>query len=229
MIATAALTAVSVGASIYGGIEKNKQGRKMQQEAQKQIDNFKYDELKNAYKDTQVSTLASDLQKEESARTASGIVDALRSSGQRGILAGVGSVQAGTNDVNQRIAADIDQQDKAIKMAMAGDEARIRDLRANQQSRELQGYGALYSAGMDMKYSGLGDIASGIGAASQASSAGIFSNLGKSVQTPKQYTPNFGQFDFTEPQLTSPLNSAPDFSKIYGGSIFNSIGNNFNM
>jgi len=226
MIATAALTAVSVGASIYGGIEKNKQGRKMQQQAQKEMDKFKWDELENAFKDTQVSTSGADLQREESARTASGIVDALRTGGSRNILGGIDNVQSGINKVNQNIAVDLDQQDKAIQMAKAQDEQRIRDMKANRQSRELQGYGALYSAGMDMKYSGMGDISSGVGAAGQA--AGAMGNIFKSGNGQQTGGSNFSQFDFTAPQIVQNP-TAPDFNKIYGGSIFNTIGNNFSM
>lgn len=146
----------AVGA--IGGAMKFFEGRKMQKKAERMIDNFKWQDLQNPYENLQVSTLGADLQREEAGRNTASVVSAVQSGGSRAIIGGLGRVQAQNNLVNKQIAADLDQQQKAIDYAKAQDDTNIRAMTENRQANELQGYGQMMNVGMNMKYGGIADV-----------------------------------------------------------------------
>lgn len=252
MIATAVLAVGSAAIGIAGGMKKNSEGKKMQREAQKKIDNFKWDELTNPYKTQQVSTLGADLQIEQNNLTEASTVDALRLGGNRAIAGGLGRLQYNSNFLNSKVAADLDQQRKAIDMAAAQDDARIRAIRYDQQVNELAGYGTMLSTGMNMKYSGMADISNGVGALGQAAgaygsafkgtggatagttgtTAGLTgSTTGNAVAA--NLSPNIinGGVNYEAARQWSNMinlnQNTPDYNKLYGfGGGLGSIGNN---
>lgn len=146
----------AVGAA--GGIGKYFEGRKMQKEAQRFIDSFKWQELKNVYENRQVSTLGADYQSEELARMSGTSVDALRQSGTRGIVGGLGRVEQQNRDLNRQIATDLDQQQQQINWAISQDNAQLRAMNEQRQADELAGYGQMMNTGMGMKYGGISDV-----------------------------------------------------------------------
>lgn len=152
--------AASLGNAVgaVGGYMKYKEGKKMQKEAQKKIDNFKWRDLNNPFRTTQVSTLGSDLQREENARTNATVMQGLRGAGTRGILGGAGAVVEGSNDVNRRIAANLDEQQKNLDVMAAQDDVNIRNMWENRQSNELAGYGQMLNIGRADKYGGMADM-----------------------------------------------------------------------
>ena len=152
--------AASVGNAVgaIAGYSKWREGRKMQKKAQALIDNFEWEELKNPYKDLQVSTMGADLRREENARMGATAVDALQGGGTRAIVGGLGRLQAQNNLMNREIAANLDEQRKSIDYAAAQDDTRIRDMIEKRQSDELQGYGQMLNVGMGMKYGGAADM-----------------------------------------------------------------------
>lgn len=162
-IATAAQGALG----LVGGATKFFEGRKMQREAQKKIDAFEWNDLENVHKNQQVSTLGSDLLREENARVTATTTDALRGGGNRAIVGGLGKVVAQSNTVNREAAADLDKQQKQIDFAKAQDDVRIREMIEKRQSDELQGYGQMLNVGMGMKYSGIGDAINAVGVVGQ--------------------------------------------------------------
>jgi hypothetical protein len=166
MGATAAV-AIGGAAGLAGGASKFFEGRRMQKKAEKAIENFKWQELKNPYKDLQVSTLGADLQREEAARTLATSVDAIRGGGSRAIVGGLARAQQQQNLVSRQVAAGLDEQQKQIDYAGAQDDTRIRDMVEQRQSSELQGYGQMMNVGMGMKYGGISDITNTAFAASQ--------------------------------------------------------------
>lgn len=152
MGAAAAITGVA------GGVANFFQGRKMRREAQSFIDNFEWQELKNPYKDLQVSTLGSDLQREELARQSATSTEALRGGGTRGLIGGLGRVQANANLVNREIAANLDQQQKQIDQMAAQDDTQIRAMTENRQANELAGYGQMLQQGRQQQQMGMGEV-----------------------------------------------------------------------
>jgi hypothetical protein len=170
--------AAAIGGAV-GGFKKMKEGRDLQDEGQQGIDNFSWDELRNPYEDLQISTAGAEMQAEEAARVSSTVMQAGRAGGTRGIAATAGRVQAQNNKVNQGIAVNLDEQQKNIDRAVAGDNAAIRGMRETRQSNELAGYGNMVDVGMDMRQSGMGDLVA-VGAALDEKGEKIV-DVGKSV------------------------------------------------
>lgn len=248
MIASAA---VAVGGTAYGiasDISKQKEGRKMQREAQQRIDSFKWQDLTNPYKTLQVSTLGADLRREEAQLTESGVIDTLQQSGTRGVLGGTGALQTNQNKLNRDIAVNLDEQQKDIDKMAAQEDARIRDIQEQRQQAELAGYGQMLSTGMNMNYAGQAGVTNGLLAASQLISAN--KDLFKSGNTPdtSKMGGNFGQFDFTKygmdptggtayglggkvNELVGTIQNSPNYEKVYGSGGFGlgSMGTGFGL
>ena len=171
----ATATAVTAGAQaavgMAGGISKFFEGKKMQRRAQKLIDNFEFTDLTNVQQDRQVSTRGADLRMEQANLTAATSVDALKSGGSRGVLGGLGRVQANKNNVTREVAANLDMQEKEIQAATANDNAVIRGMRENRETNEIAGYGQMLNVGMGMKYGGIADSVNALGAASETMSS----------------------------------------------------------
>lgn len=140
------------------GFKKSAEGKRMQREAQQKINDFEWQELSNPYENLQVSTAGSDMRREEAARVSATSANALRSGGTRGIVGGIGRVQGQNNLVNRDIAANLDEQQKSIDMAAAGQEVKNQDMIETRQANELAGYGQMMNVGMGMKYQGMGDV-----------------------------------------------------------------------
>lgn len=152
--------AASAGNAVgtVGGFMKMSEGRKMQKKAQSKIDAFEWQDLENPYENLEVSTLGSDLKKEQINTANATAVEALRGGGTRGIVGGIGKVQANTNTANREIAANLDEQQKTIDYAKAGDQVQQRNMIEKRQGDELAGYGQMLNVGMGMKYGGMADV-----------------------------------------------------------------------
>lgn len=154
----AAGQAIGAGLGAVGGIYNTIQGAKQARDAQDALENYQRQELNNVAEGLQVSTLGSDLQREEQSRLASSQMQTAREGGARTIIGGLGRIQQGNQMVNRQIAADLDMQQRAIDQMRAEDEARIRSM---QENREIADIGALSSqinAGNQMKASGISQI-----------------------------------------------------------------------
>ena len=145
------------------GAAKFFEGQSMQNRAQRAIDNFRFSELQNPYRDTRVSTLGAELQARQAAELSATSIDALRSGGTRAVMGGIPQVIAQQQNLNQRIAANIDQQQANIDMAAAGQDVRNQELIREAEARALQGYGQQLNVGMGMEYGGLSNIANAAG------------------------------------------------------------------
>lgn len=158
-IATAALGATGLA----GGAAKFFEGRKMQRQAQQLIDNFEWQDLENAYTNKQVSTLGSDLMREENSRAMATAAGALREGGSRALIGGLGKVVSQSNTMNRQIAANLDEQQKALDLAAAADDVNIRNMVEKRQTDELAGYGEMLQQGRSMKNVGLSEGLNAIG------------------------------------------------------------------
>lgn len=154
--------ALQLGVAAVGAGMTYFQGKQMEKAAMEKVNNFKWQEQNNPYKNLQVSTLSSDFQKEEAARAGATAVDAMRGAGARGV-AQVGDVVAESNKLNREIAANLDEQQKAIDQMAASDDVRFRDMVEKRQTDELAGYSTLMDTGMDMKYQGINQAVNAIG------------------------------------------------------------------
>ena len=156
-------TGISAGLGIVGGISNMIQGAKEQREAKDALNNYQRQELNNVADGLQVSTLGSDLQREEQARLSSSQIQALQDSGVRGILGGSGRVEAGNQRVMAQTASDLDMQQKQIDQMRAEDEARIRNMQENREQNDINALSSQYQSGKQDQNMGFGNIIQGTG------------------------------------------------------------------
>lgn len=156
----AAGTAIAMaGVGLLGSGYQAIKGAKDARDAKNALDNYQRQEFNNIAEGLQVSTLGADLQREEQARLASSQVDALQGMGARGVIGGLGRVEAGNQMVNRQIAADLDAQQKQIDQIRAQDEANIRSMQEQREMQDIAGLSSQYNAGNQMMWQGIGGVA----------------------------------------------------------------------
>lgn len=187
MAVASAVALVGAGVSAYTAINEANKKKK----AAKALQELKTPELSNVAENLQVSTLGADLQREEAARTTASQLDALRESGTRGVVGGVGRVAAQNQAQNRQIAADLDQQQKDIDLLAAQDETRVQNVQENRNIRDVSALSSQYDAANQAQQQAIGNTIQGLGSAatSYASYRG-----GLTQAYPKGYDPKTGRF-----------------------------------
>ena len=155
---------IAGGMSVVGGAYNMIQGAKQRKDAKNALENYKRQELKNVAENLQVSTLGADRQREEQARLSATQIDALQGAGTRGIIGGLGRVEAGNQAVNADIAANLDEQQKQIDAMKAEDDARIRGIQENREIGDINALSSQYNAGNEGFQQGIGQVIGGAGA-----------------------------------------------------------------
>jgi len=198
---------ISGGISAISGAAKFFEGRRMKRKAQEAMSQFEWQELENPYESLQVSTLGADLAREEMSRTTATSVDALREAGTRGLVGGLGRVQRENTLMNREIGADLDMQQRRIDEMRAGQDVMNQNMFEQRQTTELQGLGKMMDTGIDMKYGGFADIATGF----ESAAAGI----GGLKKDNNPTSSKKGGFSY---EKTKPL---PTAGQMYGGLTWN--------
>lgn len=170
-IAGAAVAAAGSTANIISGANRAKK-------AQKALDNFKRQELKNVTEGMRVSTLGAELQTQEAQRRFATSVDALRSGGVRGLVGGLGRQEQIQQAGQQQIAADLDRQQQQIEQMAAQDEANIRNMQEQRESSAIAGLGMEVAAGKNQVSQGISGLAQ---AGLTAATAGIGAGAGEAA------------------------------------------------
>lgn len=152
------MTAIAATGALASGIQAIS-GAKQRRDAKNALENYQRQELENVAEGLQVSTLGADLQREEQARLASSQVGALQGAGARGLLGGLGRVEAGNQMMNREIAANLDAQQKQIDQMYAQDQANIRGMQEQREMSDIAGLSSQYNAGNAMMWQGIGGIA----------------------------------------------------------------------
>lgn len=158
---------ISGGLGAGMGIYNMIRGAKEQREARRAMENYERQKLTNVADGMQVSTLGSDLQRQEQARLAASQNQMLQDSGTRGIVGGLGKVEAGNQAVMQKTGADLDQQQKQIEMMQAEDNARIRSIQEEREKADLAALSSQFQSGKMDSNLGAGNIIQGAGQFSQ--------------------------------------------------------------
>lgn len=166
-VGTAAALSGGIGAGL--GLFQAITGKNNERDAERALNNYERQSLDNAYKNIQISTLGSDIQREESQRNAASLFDVLQGGGVRGIVGGIPKVVGSLNNVNQQIAKDIDQQFINREYAIAGDNARIEGMIENRDNQNIAALSSQANAGRQDFFNGL----MGIGSAATAVGRGI--------------------------------------------------------
>ena len=158
-MAIATGTAIALGVTAAAGAATAISGAARAKRAKKALQNFKRQELSQT-EGLRVSTLGAELQTEAALQRQATSVDALQAGGVRGLVGGLGRVEAAQGQQQRQISADLDRQQMQIER-MQFQEAQ--SLRQMQESRENFQIGALMSeqqAGQQAVTAGLTQIGS---------------------------------------------------------------------
>jgi len=189
-------SAVSGGLGVIGGISNMISSAKQKNEAEDALNAYNRQELNNVADGLQVSTLGSDLQKEEQSRLASSQVSAAREGGTRGMIGSLGRIEAGNQRVNQQIGADLDMQQKQIDQMRAQDQANIRNMQENREIQDISALSSQYNAGAQGQANGLSQAIQGTSMIGNAFAPRT------AYETTSAQTP----MDLTNPAYQSPTN-----------------------
>lgn len=147
-ITTAAIGLAAAGTQMYMGAKAKQQGQKAFQDYNRQdLDNS------NPYKAIPISTIGSDIMREESQRTSANSVDAIRNMGTRGasLLPGV---IATNNNANRESRNYIDDQIIKRNYAIAGDNVNTRGMKEDRENADLAGIGNQIQVGRQDMWNG---------------------------------------------------------------------------
>lgn len=232
-------TAAQGAIGLVGGAAKFFEGRKMQRQAQQLIDNFEWRDLENAYTNKQVSTLGSDLMREENSRAMATATGALREGGSRALIGGLGKVVSQSNTMNRQIAANLDEQQKALDLAAAADDVRIRSMVEERQANELAGYGEMLQQGRSMKNAGfseglnaIGTLGTGVSGviSSVKGGTGLFGGAApQQTISSEELTPlSGGMRGVVLPTYSSPLSNISGVSQLENLTKYSNVINDLN-
>jgi hypothetical protein len=155
----AAITTTAIGAGLaayqtYQGAENKRKSAKALQDYERQdLDGS------NAFKGVPISTVGSDIIREESQRTNANAVDAIRNMGSRG-AAYLPGVIAANNSANREARSYLDDQIIKRDYAIAGDNTAIRSMKEDREEADLAGLGNQLQVGRQDMWSGLRGLGS---------------------------------------------------------------------
>ncbi|SED10110.1 hypothetical protein SAMN04489761_4276 [Tenacibaculum sp. MAR_2009_124] len=147
-VTTTLLGAASAAYSIVSGEQQKA-------EAKEAIANLEVPELNNPYEDVRVSTVGSDLIKEEGQRRTANILNSLQGSGARNMLSAVPKIVSMNNQINKEAMRDIDSQMMKREYAIASYEEKKNRFEENRYQNELSGYGQMYDVGQHSVWNGI--------------------------------------------------------------------------
>lgn len=147
-----------------GGIAKGIMGAVQASKAQKAIANYRRQDLNNVMDGVSVSTRAAEFAQEQLAQSAATAMQDLKASGVRGVVGATSKIVGTAVDSAQKIGAGLDEQQKALDLAKAQDEARIRDMQERREEADLAGLGQQMAVGQQNLFGGIGDVAQGTSA-----------------------------------------------------------------
>ncbi len=147
------------------GLYQTIAGSKEKRDAAKALEAYQRQQLTNQAENLRVSTLGADLQREEQARLAATQVGALQGGGTRALVAGLGRTEAGSQAVNQQIAAGLDEQQIAIDKEKMNEDIRLRGMQENRENADIDALSSQLQAGKQDMNMGLGNMVQGVGSA----------------------------------------------------------------
>lgn len=163
-ITSAAIGVAVAGASTYMSVQQKKK-------AQKEMEGYQRQDIApgtSPYENVQISTVGSELMREENQRATSNAFDVLGLSGDRAIVGGVGKVVAGNNALNREAQQYLDQQDIKRQYAIAGDETALRSMREERDNANIAAISSQIAAGEQGIQDGVMGMASGVAAMGRA-------------------------------------------------------------
>lgn len=156
----AAITSTALGVGMAG--YQLYQGNKQKKDAENALKNYKRQDLDNAFQNVKISTVGSDLMREESQRTSADLVNNLRNAGSRSVLAGIPQIAAQNNSMNRQAQKYLDDQVVKREYAIAGDRVKTRDMQENREIGDLAGIGNAIQTGRQDMWNGIRGVGSSL-------------------------------------------------------------------
>lgn len=196
-MAIATATAIGLGISAAASAGQAIAGASRARKAKKALENYKRQDLKNVAKDLRVSTLGAEMQTLAAQRQASSTIGALRSGGVRGVVGGAKDLQAGQQQVQQQISADLDRQQVNIQQMQMQEEQKIRGMQEQRENQDIQGLGAEMAAGRAQTMEGITGLAGAAAGAAQAvpDKAPVIQGAGAKKLAGTNFLAQAGQYD----------------------------------
>lgn len=145
---------ISAGASIGQMVS----GNKREKEIQRQIDNYKRQDLVNPYKSLQVSTLGADRQREDLARTMATMTDQAVQGGSRAIVGLAPNMLAQQNQQEAQIMANLDEQEKQRQQMVAQGDTMVMQMQEQREQQDLQGLGNALNTARQERMNGVNNL-----------------------------------------------------------------------
>lgn len=150
-MAVATSMAIIGGLGLAKGVFDTIKAGKEKKQRQAELDAYQRQELTNAYKDMQISTIGSDAMREESSRNMATAMNTIGNAGTRAIIGATPKLVAEQNNVGRGIQKELDDQLIKKNYAIAQDDAQIRGLQEQRENADLAGLGnAIDTARQDM-------------------------------------------------------------------------------
>ena len=178
-MAAATSMAIMGGLTLAKGASDTISASKRQKQAQADLDAYQRQELSNVYKDMQISTIGSDLMREESSRNIATAMNSIGNAGTRAIIGATPKLVAEQNNVDRAIQKDLDEQVQKRDYAIAGDDAQIRGMQEQREYQDLAGLGNAIDTARQDQNMGMNTMLNGV----MSAASGISGSIGNS--TPK--------------------------------------------
>lgn len=148
--------------AVVGGVTKAVVEAKKAKKAQQAIEEYNRQQLKTVTEDLTISRQASDLQREELARTTATSIGALQAGGARTLMGGIGTVNQQAGLKSREIAAGIEKEQKILNILMSQDRARVQGLMEQREREDLAGLGQQMAVSNQNMWGGIVGAATGL-------------------------------------------------------------------
>jgi|GEM_PF-2103906 len=154
--ATIAATALSTGLAGAKTVTAMKERRR----AKRALDNYERQELDNAFENVQISTIGSDLMREDNARNMATATETIAQAGDRAIVGGLPKIVAQTNIANQQARNYLDDQVIKRDYAMGQDQQQIRAMQESRDNANISALSSQYNAANKDMWDGIQGLGS---------------------------------------------------------------------
>ena len=178
-MAVATSTAIMGGLGFAKGAMDTIQASKDRKKRQAELDAYQRQELTNSYKNMQISTIGSDLMREESSRNMATAMNSIGNAGTRAIIGATPKLVAEQNNVDRTIQKELDEQVQKRDYAIAGDDAQIRGMQEQREYQDLAGLGNAIDTARQDQNMGMNTMLNGV----MSAASGMSGSIGNS--TPK--------------------------------------------
>ena len=178
-MAVATSMAIMGGLGLAKGAYDTVEASKEKKRKQAELDAYQRQTLENTYKNMQISTIGSDLMREESSRNMATAMNSIGNAGTRAIIGATPKLVAEQNNVDRTIQKELDEQVQKRDYAIAGDDAQIRGMQEQREYQDLAGLGNAIDTARQDQNMGMNTMLNGV----MSAASGMSGSIGNS--TPK--------------------------------------------